>query len=175
MTTQDPEPICPNADYSLHCNVIAYMCKACGVVCSNPQDYETCMYNKQGKKNMATKKKPYSKIENAKTLRSLMFEKKRNAKELAKAKAPEWFARLIDEANELTERTVKLDDFLYVQETKESESALSAEARAICPKSLKLLQKQLKAMAAYGKILDERIQLGFPKDPASPAPCKKAR
>ena len=175
MNDQQPEPICPHADYSLHCNVIAYVCKACGVVCSNPQDYETCMYNKQGKKNMATKKKPYSKIENAKNLRSLMFEKKRDEKMLAKTKAPEWYARLVHEANELAERTVKLDDFLYVQETKDSESVLSAEAKAICPKSLKLLQKQLKAMAAYGKILNERIQLGFPKEPANPAPCKKAK
>lgn len=121
-----------------------------------------------------SKKKPYSRIENGKVLRSLAFEVKRNLKELVKVEAPEWYARLAEEYNHEVTKLVKLRDFLWVKDTKDSEVRISDEAQKVCPKALKLLIKQEKAMTAFCKVLGERIDLGWPTDPTK-LPCKEAK
>lgn len=119
-----------------------------------------------------SKKKPYSRIENGKTLRSIEFEYKRNCKMFEKEKMPAWYVNLADEFHYEIVKVVKLRDFLWVKDTKDSEARLSDEAQKVCPKALKLLIKQEKAMTAYCKILNDRLTLGWPKDPAN-LPCKK--
>lgn len=119
-----------------------------------------------------SKKKPYSRIENGKTLRSLEFEYKRGCKKLAKDNAPEWYVRLAEEYHCEIVKVLKLRDFLWVKDTKDSEVRLSDEAQKVCPKALKLLLKQEKVMTAFCQVLDERIKLGWPKAPANP-PCKE--
>lgn len=120
-----------------------------------------------------SKKKPFSRIENGKTLRSIEFEYKRNCKTFEKEKVPAWYIRLVDEFHYEIVKVIKLRDFLWVKDTKDSEVRLSDEAQKVCPKALKLLLKQEKAMTAFCNILDERVNLGWPKDPAN-LPCKKA-
>ena len=119
-----------------------------------------------------SKKKPYSRVETGKTLRKLNTALARDTKKLTAIGAPEWFIRIVAELTSITELIVKLRDFLYVKETADSEAALSDEANAVCPKALKLLIKQEKAMTAYGKVLEERIKLGYPKTEGV-CECKK--
>jgi hypothetical protein len=137
-----------------------------------PSDTEPSK-EKQNKRNKPmSKKKPYSRVECGKLLRALRRTTEKAVKKYTNDGAPEWYIRLAEEHAELAERMLKLSDFLYVQETKESAPVLSDEANAVCPKALKLLFKQVKAMATYDKILISRIELGWPKTPGV-CECKK--
>lgn len=120
-----------------------------------------------------SKKKPFSRIETGKMLRKLEFEYKRNCKTFTAEKTPAWYIRLADEFHDEVVKVIKLRDFLWVKDTKDSEVRLSDEAQQVCPKALKLLIKQEKVMTDFCKILDARISLGWPKSSAD-APCKKA-
>lgn len=120
-----------------------------------------------------SKKKPYSRVETGKTLRKLNTALARDTKKLTAIGAPGWFIRIVEELTYVTGLIIKLRDFLYVKETADSDAVLSDEANAVCPKALKLLIKQEKAMTAYGKVLEERIKLGYPKTEGA-CECKKA-
>ena len=122
-----------------------------------------------------SKKKPFSRVDCGKTLRILRRTAVKAVEKCTKDGAPEWYIRLVEEHAEIAERVLKLDDFLYVRETKDSPPALSDEANAVCPKALKLLFKQVKAMAAYDKILISRIELGWPKEEPCAKKAKKAK
>lgn len=121
-----------------------------------------------------SKKKPYSRVENGKTLRKIENELKRDAKTLAKLEAPAWYVRLREELNVELTKLVKLRDYLWVKDTKDSEVRVSDEAKAICPKALKLLLKQEKVMTTFCDILDQRLGLGWPKTPGV-CECKKGK
>lgn len=128
--------------------------------------------NTNTKETTMSKKKPYSRVENGKLLRKLQFEAARDAKTLVKEGAPEWFVRLHEEYIETVTRIAKLEDFLWVRDTKDSEARVSDEAKAVCPKAYKLLLKQTKAMFTYAEILKARLDLGWPKTPGV-CECKK--
>lgn len=127
----------------------------------------------QTRNKTMSKKKPYSRVENGKTLRKIENELKRDAKTLAKLEAPAWYVRLREEFNAELTKLIKLSDYLWVKDTKDSELRVSDEAKAICPKALKLLLKQEKAMTTFCDILDQRLGLGWPKTPGV-CECKKA-
>lgn len=128
---------------------------------------------KQNKRNKPmSKKKPYSRVENGKLLRKLQFEAARDVKTLVKEGAPEWFVRLHEEYIETVTRIAKLEDFLWVKDTKDSEARPSDEMKNVCPKATKLLLKQAKAMFTYAEILKARLDLGWPKTPGV-CECKK--
>lgn len=127
----------------------------------------------QPRKIIMSKKKPYSRIENGKLIRKLSFEVAKGAKALVKNGAPEWYIRLHAEYTETVTRLAKLEDFLWVKDTKDSETRVSDEAKAVCPKAYKLLLKQAKAMFTYTEILKARVDLGWPKTPGV-CECKKA-
>lgn len=127
----------------------------------------------QTRNKTMSKKKPYSRVENGKTLRKIENELKRDAKTLAKLEAPAWYVRLREEFNAELTKLIKLRDYLWVKDTKDSEVRVSDEAKAICPKALKLLLKQEKAMMTFCDILDQRLALGWPKTPGV-CECKKA-
>ena len=125
---------------------------------------------KQNKRNKPmSKKKPFSQVECGKNLRALRRFTEKAIKKYVKDGAPEWFIRLTEERAELAERMLKLSDFLYVQETKDSAPVLSDNANAVCPTALKLLIKQAKVMVTYHGILTERLELGWRKE----EPCAK--
>lgn len=115
---------------------------------------------------MSAKKKPYSRVQNAKTLRGLALAAKRDDKALAKEKAPDWFVRLVHELHDLDEKAIKLGDFLWVKETEDSPAVYSPEAKVLCGTMRQLMVRQHKAMWAYANILKERINLGWPKEAA---------
>lgn len=132
--------------------------------------------NKRNKRNKPmSKKKPYSRVECGRLLRALRRNAEKAIKKYTKDGAPEWYIRLVEENAELAERMLKLSDFLYVQETKDSPPVLSDDANAVCPKALKLLIKQAKAMSVYDKILISRIELGWPKGEPCAKKAKKAK
>lgn len=131
---------------------------------------------KQNKRNKPmSKKKPYSRVECGKILRALRRITEKAAKKYTKDGAPEWYIRLVEEHAELSGRILKLSDFLYVQETEDSPPVLSDNANAVCPKALKLLTKQVKAMTAYDNILVSRIELGWPKEEPRAKKAEKAK
>lgn len=140
------------------------------------------------KGNKMSKKKPYSRIENGKTLRKLAADVARGTKELGKLGAPDWFVRLTEEYNAEVMKLVKLRDFIWVKDTKDSEARISDEAAKVCPKALKLLVRQADVMTKFCGILGQRVELGWPKTPgvceckkdekkptAKKAPAKKAK
>lgn len=113
-----------------------------------------------------SKKKPYSRVENAKLLRKeqMSYDSLFRTIKKKNLKIQDWQVRLIDETHELTERIVKLGDFLWVRETKDSPAFYSKEAEALGRKYCQLLVRQHKAMRAYQGILHKRIELLVLKD-----------
>lgn len=140
-----------------------------------PSDTEPSK-EKQNKRNKPmSKKKPFSRVECGKLLRALRRTTEKAIKKYTNDGAPEWYIRLAEEHAELAERMLKLSDFLYVQETKDSPPVLSDDANAVCPKALKLLTRQVKAMVAYHGILTSRLELGWPKGEPCAKKAKKAK
>jgi len=108
-----------------------------------------------------SKKKPYSRVENAKLLRKEQMSYDSLFRTLKKKniEIQPWQTRLFAETHELTERIIRLSDFLWVKETKDSPALYSKEAETLGRKYCQLLVRQVKAMQDYRGILEKRLEL----------------
>jgi len=108
-----------------------------------------------------SKKKPYSRVENAKLLRKeqMSYDSLFRTIKKKNLEIQPWQKRLVDETHELTERMIRLADFLWVKDAKDSPAFYSKEAEALGRKYCQLLVRQYKAMQAYRDALEKRIDL----------------
>lgn len=113
-----------------------------------------------------SKKKPYSKVRNAKLMRDLEREPNKTIKDLLKkgATVPEWYSRLLREWAENYRNLIKLNDFLYVTEVEGGDTRFTDEALKLAVCDRKLLVKQEKVMIKFVDVLTERVNHGFCND-----------
>ena len=117
-----------------------------------------------------SKKKPFSEVNNAKTIRNIERKATQILKDCAKKNAPEWYTRLVEEWRVNLTNSIKLYDFLYVTDVEGGDTRFTDKALALNVCDRKLLVKQEKAMCKFVAVLDERVDHGFPID--APESCK---
>lgn len=122
-----------------------------------------------------SKKKPYSKIENARLLRTSEFERKRTLRKCAKEDAPNWFVLLVNYTLDMFQEMVSLIDFLWVVQVKGRPPRLTSEASALPSSHRELLVRQCKATKALYAVLEKRMNLGWYPASAGDKEAKRSR
>lgn len=105
-----------------------------------------------------SKKKPYSEVATGKAIRENEVNRRKMVK--AAAGAPEWYVELVNKSVDACNSALKLDDFIHVRETAESEPVVRPEVLVYGKKHVALLEKQLKIETQLSNVLRARVELG---------------